>query len=95
MARERNLQHAIQSRLKGAVGDLTDADRVTLALGLALDQEQWDRGADASRAKVKLDCLKFIQDVRMDGRAKENGADVAASFAMWVGKRPRRDDGEA
>lgn len=92
-ARERNLHRAIQSKLKDAVTDLTDGDMVALALGLALDQEQWDKGSDPGRAKVKLACLQFIHDVRLDARAKETGADVAASFEMWVGRRAQRRSG--
>lgn len=63
---------------------------VTLALGLALDQEQFDKGSDASRARVKLECLKFVQDVRMDGRKAPDGDAPEASFQVWVSGQNRK-----
>jgi hypothetical protein len=76
----------LRRRLKGAEADLTDEDLMQLALGLALDQDQWDHGNDASRSRVKLDCLRFLHEVRQDAKgAGDQGA--VSDFHVWVQTR--------
>ena len=94
VTRARNMSSLIQSKMGSAATNVTPEDLVTLALGLALDQEQWDKGSDASRAKVKLDCLRFIHDVQEDKRTAAGDSGGVADFAVWVGRRRINNGGD-
>lgn len=76
----RNLANAL-SRVKLRPSEMTDEDLQVLAMELILDQDQWDEGTDAQRAKVKLDALKFILDVRKSGKPVEDTG--AGDFEVW------------
>jgi hypothetical protein len=78
---QRNLASAI-SRLRVKPKDLTADDLKLLAMEFILDQDSIDDGRDAQRARVQLDALKFIHEVRKDERAA-SGEEVESDFEVW------------
>lgn len=77
----RNLASALK-RVKVSPAGMTDEDLQLLAMELILDQDDMDIGVDAQRAKVSLEALKFIHEVRKDGRPKD-GVVAESDFEVW------------
>lgn len=69
------------NRIKLKPEALSDEDLQVLAMELILDQDPWDEGQDAQRAKVKLEALNFIHKVRKDSKPEE--AAGASDFEVW------------